>query len=209
MIQWLLVDYGETISTQLPADTVNDLAYLAGMQRDKLLHRYWQARPAYDLGQPPATYWSHVLQRDPDDLAPVLDRLTRTDVHGWLHLNSLTLTTLLTHARRDGVRLAVLSNAPEPLAAAIERCDWSRHFTHRFYSCRLRRAKPDASAFTTVLTHLEADPRDVLFIDDKAANTLAAAELGMPTITFTSADTLGRELRLKCGAGRGDERSPQ
>ena len=196
MIHWLLVDYGETISTRLPADTVNDLAALAGLQRDEFLHRYWQARPAYDLGQPPATYWSHVLDRDPDDLAPVVDRLTRTDVHGWLRLNSLTLSTLLTHARRSGVRLALLSNAPEPLAAAIERCYWSRRFTHRFYSCRLRQAKPDPAAFTTVLTQLDADPRDVLFVDDRAANTLAAAELGMPTITFTSASALGRELRL-------------
>jgi hypothetical protein len=91
MIQWLLVDYGETISTALPPDTVNDLAALAGGQRDEFLHRYWQARPLYDLGQPPATYWSHVLRRDLSDLAPLVDRLTRTDVHGWLRLNSLTL----------------------------------------------------------------------------------------------------------------------
>jgi putative hydrolase of the HAD superfamily len=197
MPQWLLVDYGETISTPLPADTVNALADMAGIPRDRFLKRYWQARPAYDLGQPPTTYWTHVLQRDPDGLAPIVARLTRTDVHGWLHLNSLTLSTLLAHARRSGVRLALLSNAPEPLAAAIDRCDWSRHFTHRFYSCRLRRAKPDPSAFTAVLSHLEADPRDVLFIDDKASNTLVAAELGMPSITFTSASTLRRELRLR------------
>jgi hypothetical protein len=56
MIRWLLVDYGETISTRLPADTVNDLAALAGLQREDFLHRYWRARPAYDLGQSPATY---------------------------------------------------------------------------------------------------------------------------------------------------------
>jgi hypothetical protein len=96
MIRWLLVDYGKTISTRLPAGTVDDLAALAGLPRDEFVHRYWQARPAYDLGQPPATYWSHVLHRDPDDLAPVVDRQTRTDVHGWVHPNSLTLITLLT-----------------------------------------------------------------------------------------------------------------
>jgi putative hydrolase of the HAD superfamily len=103
---------------------------------------------------------------------------------------------LLTHARQNGVRLALLSNAPEPLAAAIDRCSWSRHFTHRFYSCRLGHAKPEPAAFTTVLTQLDADPRDVRFIDDKVTNILAAAELGMPTITFTSPSSLSRELRL-------------
>ena len=134
MIDWLLVDYGEVISTRLPDDTVNELAALAGQNPEQFLGRYWQARPDYDLGQPPATYWSHVLRRDPDDLGPVVDQLTRIDVHGWLRVNSLTLRNLLIHTRRTRSRLALLSNAPEPLAAAIERCYWSRHFTRRFYS---------------------------------------------------------------------------
>ena len=40
---------------------------------------------------------------------------------------------MLNTARRT--RLALLSNAPEPLAAAIERSQRVRHFDHRFYSC--------------------------------------------------------------------------
>jgi hypothetical protein len=36
----------------------------------------------------------------------------------------------------------------------------------------------------------------VLFIDDRADNTLTAAELGMRTITFTTASALERELRV-------------
>jgi putative hydrolase of the HAD superfamily len=196
VIQWLLVDYGETISTPLPAETITDLAGMVGLPHQEFKRRYWQERPGYDLGQSPATYWSHVLDRDPDELASILVRLTRTDVLGWLHLNTITLQTVLAYARQTGVGLAVLSNAPEPLAAAIDRCRWSQQFTHRFYSARLRYAKPDPAAFTTVLSKLNADPRDVLFVDDNAANTLAAAELEMPSITFTSAAALGHELQL-------------
>jgi FMN phosphatase YigB (HAD superfamily) len=36
----------------------------------------------------------------------------------------------------------------------------------------------------------------VLFIDDRAENTRTARDLGMHTITFTSASDLDRELRL-------------
>jgi FMN phosphatase YigB (HAD superfamily) len=36
----------------------------------------------------------------------------------------------------------------------------------------------------------------VLFIDDRAENTRSARDLGMRTITFTSAGDLDRELRL-------------
>ena len=196
MIEWLLVDYGEVISVPLPDDTSNELATLAGQTPAEFLQRYWQARPAYDLGQAPATYWSQVLGRDLTSQTPLADQLTRVDVHGWLRLNSLTLRSLLTCTRRTGSRLALLSNAPEPLAAAIDRCHWSRHFTHRFYSCRLRHAKPDPAAFTSVLAQLAADPNEVLFIDDRADNTLTAAELGMRTITFTTAGALERELRV-------------
>jgi hypothetical protein len=53
MIRRLLVDYGEVISTPLPEDTVTGLAALAGQPRAIFLDRYWQHRPAYDLGQPP------------------------------------------------------------------------------------------------------------------------------------------------------------
>jgi putative hydrolase of the HAD superfamily len=195
MIDWLLVDYGETISTPLPAGTVSELASLAGQDPDEFRQRYWHARPDYDLGQAPEIYWSRVLDRDLSDLTPLINTLTRIDVHGWLSVNASTIRTLLAHARRNGTRLALLSNAPEPLAAAIDRSPWSRHFTHRFYSCRLGYAKPDPAAFTTALAHLGSDPHRVFFIDDRTANTLAANRAGMPAINFSSAAALARDLR--------------
>lgn len=196
MIRRLLVDYGEVISTPLPQSTITDLAALADQPADTFLDRYWQHRPGYDLGQPPAEYWSDVLARALHKSPRVVDRLTTIDVHGWLRLNSLTLRTLLAHVRRTGAELALLSNAPEPLAHAIDHCFWSRHFEHRYYSCRLGAAKPDRRAFQLVLTDLGAQPDEVLFIDDRAENTLTAHDLGMHTTTFTSASALNRELRL-------------
>jgi putative hydrolase of the HAD superfamily len=125
-----------------------------------------------------------------------VNRLTTIDVHGWLRLNSLTVRTLLAHVRVTGAKLALLSNAPEPLARAIDHCFWSRHFDHRYYSCRLSAAKPDPRAFQIVLHDLGAQSGEVLFIDDRAENTLTARDLGMHTITFTSASDLDRELHL-------------
>jgi len=196
MIRLLLVDYGEVISTPLPEDTITDLAALAGQPRAIFLDRYWQHRPAYDLGQSPAGYWSEVLARDLSKSPRIVDRLTDIDVHGWLRPDPLTLPTLLGRVRRTGIQLALLSNAPEPLARAIDHCRWSRHFGHCYYSCRLGAAKPDPRAFQIVLRDLGAKPDEVLFVDDRAANTAAARNLGMRTITFTSASALDRELCL-------------
>jgi putative hydrolase of the HAD superfamily len=97
---------------------------------------------------------------------------------------------------RTGAQLALLSNAPEPLARAIDQHPWSRHFDHHYYSCRLGVAKPDPRAFELVLSDLGERPGEVLFIDDRAENTRTARDLGIRTITFTSASDLERELRL-------------
>ena len=197
MIRRLLVDYGEVISTPLSETTITDLAALADQPRDTFLDRYWHHRPAYDLGQSPVDYWSEVLSRNLADSPPVVNRLTTIDVNGWLRLNSLTLRTLVAHVRVTGAKLALLSNAPEPLARAIDQCSWSRHFDHHYYSCRLGAAKPDPRAFQIVLNDLGAQPSEVLFIDDRADNTITARDLGMHTITFASATALDRELHLR------------
>ena len=195
VIRHLLVDYGEVISAPLPESTITDLAALADRSRATFLGRYWRHRPAYDLGQPATQYWSQVLDRDLSGSPRVVDRLTNLDVHGWLRLNPATLRTLLSHACGIGAQLALLSNAPEPLALGIDRLRWSRHFGHRYYSCRLGAAKPDPRAFQLVLSDLGAQPGEVLFIDDRAENTRTARDLGMHAITFTSASALDRELR--------------
>ena len=196
MIRLLLVDYGEVISAPLPEETITDLAALAGLPRATFLDRYWRHRPGYDLGQPPAEYWSEVLARDLSSSPQLVNRLTEADVRGWLQPNPLTLPTLLRRVRRTGVQLALLSNAPEPLARAIDDSRWSRDFDRCYYSCRLGAAKPDPRAFQIVLRDLGAQPDEVLFIDDRAENTAAARNLGMHTITFTSASTLDQELWL-------------
>jgi putative hydrolase of the HAD superfamily len=195
MIRHLLVDYGEVISTPLPEETITDLAALASQPRAAFLDRYWRHRPAYDLGQPDTGYWSQVLDRDLGGSPRIVEQLTNIDVYGWLRLNPRTLPTLLGHGRRAGTQLALLSNAPEPLAQGIDVLGWSQGFGHRYYSCRLGAAKPDPRVFQLVLRDLDVQPGEVLFIDDRAENTRTARELGMRTITFTSAGDLDCELQ--------------
>ena len=124
-----------------------------------------------------------------------------SDLRGWLRLNPLTLRALLRHARRTGAQLALLSNAPEPLASAIDHSGWSRRFDDRYYSCRLGAAKPDPQAFRLVLSDLGAQPDEVLFIDDRAENTRTARDHGMRTITFASASALDRAFLASTGPG--------
>ncbi len=67
----------------------------------------------------------------------LVDQLVEVDITGWMTLNPTTLATIMDFSGRTGVRLALLSNAPEPLANAIDSSKWSDSFDRRFYSCRL------------------------------------------------------------------------
>ena len=123
-----------------------------------------------------------------------MEAMVRVDVAGWMTLNPRTLPALITFATHAGVRLALLSNAPEPLATAIDHSRWSPSFDRRFYSCRLGLAKPDPAVYEAVLDDLGATPQSVLFIDDRAENTRAATALGLQAVRFTSAEDLPGQL---------------
>jgi len=194
MIDWLLLDYGKVLSKAQPESTFTELAAIAEASTDEFRERYWRYRPEYDRGQTAERYWSAVLGRDLTGQRSVVERLTAIDVDGWSRLNLASLRMTLNTARRNDIRLALLSNAPHSQAAAIDASDWIRHFDHRFYSCRLQRIKPDPGIFTEVLSTMGAAPERVLFVDDSAENTTAAADLGIATITFTSARALRRQL---------------
>jgi putative hydrolase of the HAD superfamily len=194
MTRWVLADFGEVISEPLPAETMLELADLAGQPADEFRDRYWKFRPPYDLGQSDRAYWSAVLGRELQAEPRLVAAMVRVDVAGWIPLNPRTLPALIKFGTHAGVRLALLSNAPEPLATAIDRSGWSASFDRRFYSCRLGLAKPDPAVYQAVLDDLGATPESVLFIDDRAENVLAATALGLQAVRFTSAEDLPAQL---------------
>jgi putative hydrolase of the HAD superfamily len=202
MTRWILADYGGVISVPQPAATMLELAGLAGQPASEFSGRYWEFRAGYDLGQADGAYWSAVLGRELAAEPELVEALVRADVAGWMTLNPRTLPALITSASHEGARLALLSNAPESIALAIDNSEWSHSFGRRFYSCRLGLAKPDPAIYRAVLSDLAAPPQSVLFIDDRAENTLAAAALGLQVVTYDSAEELSQRLGTWESAGR-------
>src|ERR1700683_3899924 len=119
MTRWILADYGEVISTPLPAETIGELADLAGQQADEFRDRYWKFRTLYDLRQSDRAYWSAVLGRELQAEPHLWEAMVRVDVAGWMTLNPATLPALITFGTHAGVRLALLSNSTEPAVTAV------------------------------------------------------------------------------------------
>jgi hypothetical protein len=87
MTRWVLSDYGEVISEPLPAETIRELADLAGQRAGEFRDRYWKFRRLYDLGQSDRAYWSAVLGRDLQAEPHLVEALVRVDIAGWMTLN--------------------------------------------------------------------------------------------------------------------------
>ncbi len=94
----------------------------------------------------------------------------------------------LTSAKRRHIPLILLSNSSEDL---IEKQYYyfklEQFFTKAFFSHKMKIAKPDQRVFEKVLKELAFDASEILFIDDKEKNTLAAQELGFQTFLFRDA----------------------
>jgi len=178
----MLLDYGEVISTSQPPGTAAAMAELIGQDEVTFRDRYWRHRDAYDRGQASHSYWSGVAGRTLTEDDPLVAKLDEADVESWTHLNPQSLRAIEELAEHHP--LALLSNAPKPIAAAIDDAPWAAAFTHRFYSCHLSLIKPDPAIFEVVLRHLDAAPADVTFIDDRAVNVRAAAALGINALLY-------------------------
>ncbi len=96
---------------------------------------------------------------------------------------------------RARLPLGLLSNATDELEMLLEEQYGIHHlFDVVVNSARAGVAKPDPRAYRLVLDGLGVAPGEALFVDDKPRNIRAAEALGIPSIHFTSAPALEREL---------------
>lgn len=189
----MLLDYGQVLSTAPPDDEWGHLRRAAGPAGDDAegFHTaYWEHRLRYDRGDLTVEeYWSLTLGEAPTPAR--LDELVRWDVAIWMHPHHPTVDAMQRAAER-GWRLALFSNAPVEVAAGIERLEWLDPIELRFFSCRLRRVKPEPEAYHDVIRGLDAEPQDIVFFDDRPANVDAARQLGIRAHVFTEAAQIDR-----------------
>ncbi len=195
---WVLFDYGAVLCTAQPEEDRRALLAATGTAPGAAAGfwaAYWRDRPAYDRAElHSGDYWTRVLGRRPDPAE--VDRIDAVDVASWLHPQPATLAVADAVARA-GADLALLSNAPTAVAAAVDGLDWLRMIPHRFYSCRLRATKPDPAAYAGVLAALGTDAGTVTFVDDRPQNVAAAEAVGMRALLFTDPVTLAAELGVE------------
>ncbi|MBP3036883.1 HAD family phosphatase [Arthrobacter sp. zg-ZUI100] len=192
---WYLFDYGMVISAAPEPRDWLALQRATGLDLDlqAASSPYWMHREGFDAGTlTPSQYWSAVLGRTAG--ADEVRRLEALDAAQWAHLNPGTLAVLETLSGEDA-QLALLSNMPAAMSRHYTAtAQWPALFSRLYFSGQLRMLKPDPRIFEYVAGDLGVQPRDIVFIDDNAANISAAQALGLQTVHHTGDTDLRAEL---------------
>ena len=126
------------------------------------------------------------------------------DIHGVLidgdfeveDLHEVPGTRDVINKLKQNYRVAGFTNmSPEMFALYTVKWQFSRVFDKVFHSGELGMRKPEAKAFREVLRRLNAQPKNVIFIDDRAENVEAARNVGIQGIQFKSPSQLKAALR--------------
>ena len=99
------------------------------------------------------------------------------------------IEALTVQLRLKGILCCVASNQVHYRADHMSRVLGYRDaFDHEFYSCHLGVLKPSPEFFEKVIDALNADPSELLFIDDNAENVKTASSKGINAAVFNATD---------------------
>ncbi|WP_052424239.1 HAD family hydrolase [Nonomuraea candida] len=189
---WIVFDYGGVLSLPQPDSDAEAMAHAVGAEPEEFKRGYWEHRLAFDRGSlTPHAYWSAVLGRPVTHTE--VARLVAMDVASWAHPDTGTVALLgeLIEAGRD---VALLSNAPVCIGEGLDELPWVAAIGQRFYSGRMGLVKPDRQIYDELARALDAEPAEIVFIDDREENVEGARRAGMTGVRFTDAATLRATL---------------
>jgi putative hydrolase of the HAD superfamily len=187
----VVFDYGEVISVT-PSDAARtDILAIAAVDADPFWASYWRHRDALDRGTISVPeYWGLIAGDTGAGWAPsTVQRLWAADFTSWISVEPETIE-LIAELHAGGTRLAVLSNAGLDFASPLRFSPMGQYFERVFVSAEMDDLKPDPSIYLEVTEALGISPAEMVFIDNKKANTDAAAALGATVHHFVGVDGL-------------------
>jgi putative hydrolase of the HAD superfamily len=196
-ISAVLFDYGMVLSGPPDPTARRDMEGVLGVNEETFQAAYWKHRDAYDRGTLGGmTYWQSVgrdVHRSLD--ATQLSTLIEADNDLWTQPNK-PMIEWAASLQRAGIKTGILSNIGDAMEAGIrERFPWIAEFAHHTFSHRLGIAKPDPAIYRHAAEGLGVPAGEILFVDDKEENILAARNAGMVAVQYSSHEAFVEELK--------------
>jgi putative hydrolase of the HAD superfamily len=107
-------------------------------------------------------------------------------LHVWTMIEPDVEVVQVVQALRKGGTRCCLATNQEPYRASFmsQELGYYRLFDREFYSCHMGVAKPASAYFNTMVRELGVPPADILFLDDREDNVMAAREAGLNAAQF-------------------------
>jgi putative hydrolase of the HAD superfamily len=194
MIKAIIIDFGRVVSRQKPPSLFRRYEEDLGLEPDTINAVMFESRAWQDalVGRKTVEeFWRAIGPRLGLHAPAAIDAFRRR-YHADEALNHGVVDLLRRfHAR---YLLAVLSNNPPGLEQWLR--DWGIRelFDVVFCSGDEGLVKPEAAAYRVVLKRLKVKPEEAVFIDDTLEHVLAARELGLRGILFTTTEALAEAL---------------
>ena len=188
-------DYTGVVSLLPEGDFFDQVAALAGTDRQTIAGAYMRYNRDFQLGQLEQTeLWHrvaadlHIEDRFEQLWTKARERLPRID-HAMLKF--------VDQLRSTGYRTGLLSNlAPRtPWHDQLYREGVHTHFDAICLSGETGLAKPDPAAFEHLAHRLHVQPAELLFIDDRPTAFKGVEALGIRTITYVGLHQLQTDLK--------------
>jgi putative hydrolase of the HAD superfamily len=195
-ISAVILDYGQVLCQAPRYEAIERMARTLNVSSEDYPEIYARSRGPYDRGDlTPTAYWSRLAEttgaRINDE---TIESLRRWDVEMWSTVN-FEMVEWAGQLRAAGLRTAILSNMEWDMVEHMRKnFTWLNRFQHQVFSCEVRLIKPDPAIYKLCLAHLGLPSSEVLFIDDRKANIVAARGLGVRAIQFESSRQLRAEL---------------
>lgn len=191
----VVFDYGEVISRSPSESDRSALLAIANTPAAAFWDSYWSHRDGLDEGTTSVPeYWQLVASDMGTQWAPTtVHELWIADFRSWWSLEPGTLE-LINSLYEGGTRLAILSNAGFDFASGFRFSPLGQYFERVFVSAEMNLVKPDPAIYREIAGELGISLDEMVFVDNKAINTDAAAALGITAHHFTGVAELAAFL---------------
>ncbi len=179
-------------------DQIDRMARIFNVSHSTFWTLYEKNRDSYDRGDlAPREYWSEFAQGVSlaiDDRT--IDQLRQWDIEMWSSTD-FAMMQWVKDLRVAGYKTALLSNLHQAFVVHLRgNAEWLKDFDCPLFSSDLRLTKPDPAIFRVCLQILGLQAHEVLFIDDREKNVVAARGEDIAAIRYQSVEQLTRELEM-------------
>lgn len=190
--------YGLFMKTQTPDDQrrIEQAARTEelGVSADDFWRAYRELRDPLDAGTMSFGDYIDSMSEELSVSFTDAERIFESDYNSWSN-HDPDMVAWLEELIESGVQPALLSNIPTGLVEKLnETQPWLRLFDPLIFSCDTGFAKPDPRIYEEAMRQMNAEPHDVLFLDDTQINIDAAHDFGLNAVRFTDIEQARKDV---------------